>query len=203
MSEKPTFKAEKRENSGKGVARKLRAAGKIPAVCYGGDEVVSLSADPKVLTELLTGPFRTNLVFRLEIEGGSTLEDVMVREYQVDPVRRNLLHADFVAVDPTVKLKVTVPVESTGRAQGVREGGKLRNVRPEVDILALPNEIPVKIVHDVTDVGLGEVVRASELALPDGVEPAYAGDYSVFAVAVQRQAPAFGSEEEESEEAEA
>ncbi len=201
MSNKPTFKAEKRVDSGKGVARKLRAAGKIPAVCYGTDETVSLSADPKVLTELLTGPFRTNLVFRLEIDG-DVLEDVMVREYQLDPVRRTLLHADFVAVDPNQKLKVTVPVKSTGRAKGVREGGKLRNVRPEVDVFALPNEIPVKIVHDVTGVGLNEVVRASELELPEGVEPAYTNDYSVFSVAAQRKAATFG-QDDDAEEAEA
>lgn len=195
MSEKPTFSVATRDDSGKGVARKLRAAGKIPAVVYGANDAIALTADPKELYELLTGPFRTNVIFRLAIEGGESHEYVMVREYQVDPVRRDLLHADFLVVDPATPLKVTVPVETTGRAKGVREGGKLRAVRPEVTISARPDDIPVSIVHDVTEVGLTEVVLASQLTLPDGVAPAYKRDYSVFQVAILR-----GAEEEVEEE---
>lgn len=188
MSDKPTFQVTQRADSGKGVARKLRAAGKIPGVCYGNGENHTVTADPDELYKMLTGPFRTNLVFALAIDDGPTFDYVMVRDYQVDPVRRDLLHADFVVVDPETPVKVTVPVETTGRARGVREGGRLRAVRPEVEITACPGNIPVKLVHDVTPLGLGEAFRASEIELPEGVEFAFKQDYAVFQVNAPRGA---------------
>lgn len=187
MSDKPTFSVEARDASGKGVARKLRAAGMIPGTCYGlSGEAVSITADPENLYKLLTGPRRTNVVFKLAIDNGQSFEHVMVREYQVDPIRRDLLHADFVVVDPEKKVRVTVPVESTGRSKGERAGGKLRSVRPHVEISARPDDIPEKIVYDVTDLGVGESVLASQLTMPEGVEPAYKMNFAVYQIAVPR-----------------
>lgn len=188
MSEKPTFKAQLRESTGKGAARKLRAQGLIPSVCYGsGSENHPLTVDPKELYELLTGPFGTNLVFALEVEGGPSYTHVMVRDYQVDPVRRELLHADLVVLDANTRLKLTVPVTATGRPAGVREGGRLRGVRDEVQVWVKPDDVPVGVEYDVSHMGLDETALASDLDLPEGCEPAYKVDYAVFRILIPRQ----------------
>lgn len=189
MSAKPTFTVQRREDSGKGVARKLRQNDLIPGVCYGFKaESVGVTADPAELYKLLTGPRRTNLVFRLQIEGGAAFEDVMVRDYQIDPIRQQLVHADFLVVDPQEPVTVTVPVLTEGRPKGVREGGRLQMVRAEVPIQSRPSDIPVEVVYDVTELGLGETLLASHLQLPQGCEPAYKVDYAVARIAVPRGA---------------
>lgn len=189
MSAKPTFTVQHRGDSGKGVARKLRQAGLIPGVCYGHNaESQGVTADPSELYKLLTGPRRTNIVFRLEIEGDKTYDDVMVRDYQIDPIRQELVHADFVVVDPATAVTVTIPVETHGRPAGVRAGGRLQMVRAEVPVTTSPASIPVAIQHDVSTLGLGATVLASDLELPDGVEPAYKVDFAVARIAVPRGA---------------
>lgn len=189
MSANPTFTVQKRDDSGKGVARKLRQAGLIPGVCYGHNaESQGVTADPSELYKLLTGPRRTNIVFRLEIEGDKSYDTVMVRDYQIDPIRQELLHADFVVVNPAAPVHVTIPVETHGRAAGVRAGGRLQMVRAEVPVSTSPDAIPEKIEHDVTKLGLGETVLASDLKLPAGVEPAYKVDFAVARIAVPRGA---------------
>lgn len=185
--ERPTFVVEARSESGKGVARKLRAAGKIPGIVYGvGTDAVSVTADPEVLYKLLTGKRRTNLVFNLRIEGGAAYDRVMVREYQIDPIRQELLHADFVVLDPEVPVNVTIPVETTGRPRGVREGGRLQMVRAEVPVTCRPDDIPERVEHDITNLGLGQSLMAGELNLPQGVEPAFKVDYAVAQILVPR-----------------
>ena len=187
MSANPTFTVQSRPESGKGVARKLRQNGLIPGVCYGhGAESTGVTADPAELYKLLTGPRRTNLVFRLEIEGKGGFDSVMVRDYQIDPIRQELLHADFVVVDPEVEVRVTVPVTTSGRPKGVREGGRLQMVRAEVPVTCKPANIPEVVPHDVTNLGLGETLLASQLGLPDGVAPAYKVDYAIARIAVPR-----------------
>lgn len=194
--ERPTFRVEQRTESGKGVARKLRAAGRIPGTCYGaGAEAVSVVADPEVLYKLLTTERRTNMVFRLEIEGGAAYDHVMVREYQIDPIRQALVHADFVVLDPQKRIGVTVPVTTSGRPRGVREGGRLQMIRAEVPVTCRPDDIPVAVDYDVTDLGLGESLLASQLNLPSGVEPAYKVDYAVAQISVPRGARGKGPEE--------
>lgn len=189
MSAKPTFTVQRREDSGKGVARKLRQNGLIPAVCYGHNaDSVGVTADPKELYKLLTGARRTNIVFRLEIEGGNTYEDVMVRDYQINPIRQELIHADFVVVDPENPVLVTVPVITEGRPAGVRAGGRLQMVRAEVPVSSKPADIPVSVPHNVEPLGLDETLLASDLNLPAGVEPAYKVDYAVARIAVPRGA---------------
>lgn len=187
MAALPTFTVQRRADSGKGVARKLRQNGMIPAVCYGHNAPsTGITADPAELYKLLTGPRRTNVVFRLEIEGDSSYDAVMVRDYQIDPIRQELVHADFVVVDPDAPVTVTIPVETTGRPRGVREGGRLQMVRAEIPVTTRPDAIPDKIVHDVTSLGLGGNVLASQLQLPAGVEPAYTVDFAVARIAIPR-----------------
>lgn len=205
LDEKQTVTAEVREASGKGVARKLRAAGKIPATLYGYrlEGAKSLVLDPERMYEVLMTKRRKNIVFRLDVDG-KVLEDVMVKEYQIDPVKRDLLHCDLVAIDPTKPVSVLVPAEAVGRAKGVRAGGRLQMVRDRIPVRCLPNDIPLFIEHDVTKLAMGHAVLASELKLPEGVEPDWPVDFAVVRVAIPRGAnlPEDSADEDEEGESE-
>ena len=186
---KPTFNVEKRETTGKGVARKLRMQNLIPGVCYGDNNTAqAVTADPHVLYKLLTGEFKTNIVFALNIEGGDTIPNVMVRDYQIDPVRRTLLHADFVAVDGDKNLKVNVPIKFEGRPVGVKAGGRFQTIRDDISVWCKPADIPACILLKTDDLKMEDSVMASGLTLPDGVLPAYKVDYTTCRVARPRGA---------------
>src|SRR5689334_13026394 len=120
-----------REKTGhKGAARKLRATGKIPGVCYGASpsgkiEPLSIVVDVKALRAALDPVRKHNTVINLTIEGGPTLH-ALVKEYQVDPVRRDLTHVDLIAVDPNKEVLSTVPLEFNGKPKGAIDGGQIR-----------------------------------------------------------------------------
>lgn len=186
---KPTFNVEKRESTGKGVARKLRMQNLIPGVCYGDNNTAqAVTADPHVLYKLLTGEYKTNIVFALDIEGGDTIPNVMVRDYQIDPVRRTLLHADFVAVDGDKALKVNVPIKFEGRPVGVKAGGRFETIRDDISIWCKPADIPASILFKTDALEMEESVMASGLVLPEGVKPAYKVDYTTCRVSRPRGA---------------
>jgi large subunit ribosomal protein L25 len=116
--------AEPREGKGKGPARRLRRSGKIPAVVYGSKgEPKHLSVDPEALLEAIETPRKFNTLLTLKVGGGEAF--VLFKDYQVDPVSRKLLHADFLEVKLDQPVKVEVPVAITGKAVGTTEGGIL------------------------------------------------------------------------------
>ena len=165
---------ESRQAAGKGVARKLRAAGRIPGICYGkGEPSVSISLDPRALRHLLeqseTG---RNTLINLAVEGGGAFDGkmVLVREIQKDPVEGSYLHADFVAVDVQHAVEVSVPIHITGRAPGVELGGILDQALREIELECLPLAIPSEIVVDVSELDVGQSLHVSDLVLPAGVE---------------------------------
>ncbi len=197
---KPTFTVTKRDNTGKGVARKLRMQNLIPGVCYGNNnEPQAVTADPHVLYKLLTGEYKTNIVFELKIEGGDTLPNVMVRDYQIDPVKRTLQHADFVAVDGDTELKVNVPIKFEGRPAGVKAGGRFETIRDDISVWCKPGDVPKFVLFEISALNMEDSVMASDLELLDGVKPAYKVDYTVCRVSRPRGAVV--TDEEESEEA--
>jgi len=175
-----------RDASGKGVARKLRAAGRIPGVVYGRSQAaVPISLDPKLLRRLLTrGAAGLNTLFELELEGGGALQGtpVLVRDLQRDPVKGDYLHADLLAVDLRQKLQVAVPVHLTGKARGVEFGGILDHSLREIELLCLPTAIPKEIQVDVTELEVGASLHVRDLVLPEGVELRSDGDLSVVSV---------------------
>lgn len=204
--EKSTLRAEVRGDSGKGVARKLRAKGLLPGVVYGSDvESVPLRIDQEELEEVLEGPRGVNTVFELTLDDGTSHELVILRDYQVDPIRRDLIHVDLMVVSPDQEIVVTVPIKPVGRSLGEREGGKLRLIHPEVPVRCTPVTIPTSIEMDVTELGPGGAISASELAFPDGVEGDFKVDYAVARILMPRQnviglEPVGAAEEEEEEE---
>ena len=165
---------ESRQDAGKGVARKLRAAGRIPGVCYGGGEpTISISLDPRALRDLLEqSDAGMNTLINLAVEGGGAFDGkmVLVRELQKDPVEGDYLHADFVAVDVRQTVEVSVPIHITGRAPGVELGGILDQALREIELECLPLAIPSEILVDVGELEVGQSLHVSDLVLPEGVE---------------------------------
>ena len=177
-----------RDASGKGVARKLRAAGRIPGVVYGSSQAaVRISLDPKLLRRVLQrSEAGVNTLFELDVEGGGggalQGKPVLVRELQRDPVKGDYLHADLLAVDLRQRLQVAVPVHLTGKARGVELGGILDHSLREIELLCLPTAIPKEIQVDVSSLDVGSSLHVRDLVLPEGVELRSDLDLSIVSV---------------------
>jgi large subunit ribosomal protein L25 len=166
------MEAEPRTEAGKGPNRRLRASGRVPGVLYGGKkETVALSLDPKAIVEIIRSHGGVNTIFELGLKGATGKENVMIREYQIEPVEHKLLHADLVRVAMDKELTLDVTIELTGTAIGVKQsGGMMDFVTRAVAVSCLPRDIPETLVADVTHLELGHYLRASELKLPSGVK---------------------------------
>lgn len=160
--------AERRSDAGKGVARKLRAAGKVPAVLYGqGLDTTPLTVDSRELTHLLHSSAGSNVLVDLVVDGEEHL--AIPREIQRDHIHSKWVHVDFLAVSRTQTITVNVPVHETGEAVGVKEGGVVEHHLREVQIECLPQDVPDELVIDITNIELGEMVHVSDLVPPAGV----------------------------------
>jgi large subunit ribosomal protein L25 len=162
---------ERRSTLGKNEARRERAKGKIPAVVYGSKKpTVSIHVDRKALTDAFRGGGGENAIFLLKMAGTDQTRHVMVKELQQDPLSRKALHIDFVRIEMTEKIRVKVSVEVTGVAAGVKnEGGILDFVTREIEVECLPGNIPKHIPVDVTALSIGDAIRVSQIAAPEGV----------------------------------
>ncbi len=157
-----------RPESGKGHARRLRQAGRIPAVLYGkGIATQSLSVEPKELEHAWAGELGQNVVLHLQIDGKE--QAVQAVDYQVHPVTRALLHVDFQAVSESEPVLVQVPLEFVGKPKGLVMGGTLRKVYRKVPVKCLPSQIPARLAHDVSSLEIEDSVSVADLALPEGV----------------------------------
>ena len=160
--------AETREGTGKGVARKLRATGVIPAVVYGRRRAAqSITVNPDALQKLLRGEAGMNTLIDLSL-GGKT-STVLVKGLERDPVRGRYLHADFYEVDLTQKVTVSVPIHLVGKAAGTDFGGILDHPLRELLIECLPREIPQRLDVDVTALGVNDSIHVSDLKLAPGL----------------------------------
>jgi large subunit ribosomal protein L25 len=161
-----TVAAEVRTSRGKNEARRTRVAGQIPAVVYGAfQDPISISVNPRELQKLLKSETGYNTIFTLAIAGGESTA-VMVVDEQVDPVKGHWLHADLKRIDLTKRLRVTVPVHTSGEPKGVKvQGGLLEIVTRSVEIECLPDEIPASFTVDVTELLIGQSKRASDLGI--------------------------------------
>ncbi len=162
---------EKRSTTGKGEARRTRVAGRIPGVVYGaGKPTVPISLDRKALADLFREGAGENAIFLLKLAGSDQSRHAMIRELQRDPVSRKPLHIDFVRVLMDVKVTVEVPIEIVGVARGVKtDGGILDLVTREIEIECLPSNIPAHIAVDVSELGIGDAIRVSDLPPIEGV----------------------------------
>lgn len=167
--EQVNLNVELRQETGKGVNRRLRSAGKLPGVVYGLGKNVNIAVDPRPIRKLLTEEGGRNKTLNLQGEGVDG-KVAMIKEYLVDPVSRTLLHVDLLEIDITKKIDVTVALNFTGKAAGVAEGGVLNIVEREVLVRCLPNAIPKHIDIDVSALAIGDSIHLDQVTLPEGIE---------------------------------
>jgi large subunit ribosomal protein L25 len=183
--EAPVLRAARRAHAGKGVARKIRAQGLIPAIFYGGGENIPLSLQPKDLLKILSAG--ENTIFQLELEGETT-EDrkALVRDLQRDPLRGGLLHADLYRISMDVEITVSVPVVLQGMSREVSDvGGIINQLLHEIEIQCLPSLIPHELAIDVSHLGIGEVLHVQDIQVPAGIQVLAAADEVVASVSVR------------------
>jgi len=169
-----TLQAEKREGRGKNEARRLRAAGKIPAVVYGADnhQATEIAVDPRMLLRILHSESGVNTLIGLEGAGLSAGGKVLVKEYQLDPIDHRLLHADFFAVAMDKAIEVTVPIVIKGEPKGVKQqGGVVDFVNREIEVECLPGDIPEHIDVDISELMLHQGIRVRDLPKGDKWKP--------------------------------
>jgi large subunit ribosomal protein L25 len=164
---------EVRTQSGKGSARRARAAGKCPGILYGHKEPpVSLIVDPHALVKSLDKERKRNTVFSLSVAGNgaqTTTVTAMIRDVQIDALSRAVLHVDFIRVSMDEEVKVTVPLVMKGTPVGVVNGGNLHQSMHALPIAAKPDAIPARLEIDVSALNIGEGLHASDLKLGAGV----------------------------------
>jgi large subunit ribosomal protein L25 len=174
--------AQKRVEQGKGPSRRLRVEGKIPAVAYGKKLAATpLAVDPKALRVAITGAHGLNNVIELDVEGKEKIT-AMVREYSHHPVSRAYLHVDFLQVDLGEPVDVSVPFKLVGKAKGIVLGGILQQVVRALPVRCLPQKIPTVIEADVSDLGLNDSLKVSQLKLADGVSVRLGAEQTVASV---------------------
>jgi large subunit ribosomal protein L25 len=166
-----TLEVTRRENAGKGVARKLRAAGKVPAVVYGGHrEPVAITVDRKAVSDLIQkSDHGIRSIFLLKMAGTDQQRHAMIKDTQMDPISRRMTHIDFVRVVMDEVVRVTIPIHVKGTALGVKTGGLLDFQVRELHIECLPGQIPDSIDVDISNLDIHQYIRISELPLPEGV----------------------------------
>lgn len=171
MSTSATLKAEKRTDSGKGVARKLRAAGQIPGVVYGqGDEGLLLTLDALETLNLFNHISVENTIVDLEVDGEKEPISTLVREVQVHPFRPDILHVDFYKIQKGVEVEVNVPLHLQGTAVGVKqEGGVIQQLYHDLPVRTIPSKIPEEIVYDISEMQINDQVLLGNLEFPEGV----------------------------------
>jgi large subunit ribosomal protein L25 len=197
MSMHAKLQAEKREGTGKGVARKLRASGRVPAVVYGqGGEALAVTLDAHDARYLFERISIENTLVEIAVDGERI--ETLVREVQVHPSRAELLHVDFYRVQKGVKLDVEIPVHLTGTPVGVKShGGVVQQVIHELPVLTIPSLIPDSFEVDVSALDVGDSLHVSDIVLPEGVEVQIELDRTVCSVIVPRGLAADEEEEEE------
>ncbi|MEJ2006677.1 MAG: 50S ribosomal protein L25 [Acidobacteriota bacterium] len=171
MAETFNVEAVARETFGKNAARRLRHSGRIPAVVYGGGgPSIPLEVDPKAILRILQSEAGHNAIFTLQIPEKAPAR-VMLRGWQWEPIRGDLLHVDMVRIARDEKLRVRVPIHITGEPQGVKvQGGVFEFTLREVEVECLPDDIPENIAIDVTDLTIGRHLRVSDLPISANVK---------------------------------
>lgn len=168
--EKMSIQAEIREGQGKGAARSLRRSGKVPATLYRAGNAQSIQLVRKELAKLINSVGGEQVMVDLQFADGVN-KLALLKDFQIDPVRSELLHSDFFEVSLTESIKVTVHVATHGEPLGVkRDGGILQHLLREILIECFPDKIPGKIDLDISKLEIGQALHVSDLKLEEGVK---------------------------------
>jgi large subunit ribosomal protein L25 len=160
----------KRDGIGKGPARRLRRAGQVPAILYGGASPVNVAVAPKDVLRLIQGHEGSTQLFRVTLEGTAEAKMAIIRDMQFDPVSDDLIHVDLQEVAMDRAIQVTVAVHAVGESIGVKETqGILEMVLREVRVSVLPANIPAFLEADVSNLAIHDVLTVKDLKVPEGV----------------------------------
>jgi len=188
MSTNATLAASPRDGTGKGVARKLRAVGQVPAVVYGKDvESIHLVVDAREAEHLFQGISVGSTIVDLKIEGEKKPVSTLVREVQVHPFRPALIHIDFMRITAGVAVEVEVPLHVEGQPEGVRvDGGTLEQVIHLIPVKCIPSKIPEALTLDVTALQIGDSLHVSDLETDDDVQILMDEDQTLVSISAPR-----------------
>ncbi len=194
--ERHSIEVKTRTETGKGAARRIRRNGQIPGVVYGrGNEPKSIKVNPQDIEKILF----SNAVIDLSIaEEDNEETTVIIKDFQRDVIKKNLLHVDFQFISMDEKITVSVPLSLEGTAAGVHEGGVLQQLIRNIEIDALPAEIPSEITLDISELEMGNSLSVSDLELPEGID--LVTDLDEVIVTVVTPTELIEEEEEEEEE---
>lgn len=199
MTTTTSLKAWRREGRGKGAARKLRAAGRIPGIVYGKDmEPISIEFGAMEAEHLFQAISVENTIVSVEIEGDEEAHETLVREIQSHAHRYQLIHVDFLRIQTGVAVEVEIPVELVGTPIGVKmNGGMLEQIIHELRVECIPSLIPEMISVDVSALDLEDSLHVSDITLPEGVTVTSDEERTICIVSVPRAVAAEGDEGEE------
>ena len=202
MSEFTTFNAEARERAGKGAARAVRRAGRIPAVIYGDKkDPVSISLDPQEYLKITKQPGFFSTMFDIKI--GGNVEKALARDVQLHPVTDRPLHLDFLRVGKGTEIAVEIPVHFVNElaSPGIKRGGVLNIVRHEIELLCPADNIPQQIEIDLTGLEIGDGIHISAITLPKGVTPTITDrDFTIATIAAPSVMAASDDDESDGED---
>lgn len=191
--ERLTLTVQKREHTGKGAARSLRRSNVIPAVIYRGGGSLPIQIPRKEITKLINSTAGEQVMVNLRFDGGDS-KLALIKDYQLDPTKRELLHVDFFEVSLTEKVRVNVHVTTTGEPIGVkRDKGILQVLLREIEVECLPDKIPGHIRVDISGLEIGQALHVSDLALGEDVKVLTDPSeviVNIIAPAVEEAAPA-------------
>jgi len=169
--------------SGKGVARKLRAEGKLPAVVYGKNlDAQAITVEPKELENALSGEAGWNTLMTLKGAPAVDGKVVVLKDADFHPIRREMISADFHAINLQQKSAFMVPVNVVGTSAGQKMGGSLQLIRKELEVFCLPTEVPQAIDINVEALEIGDTVHIEEVTVPEAVELVHDVNFTVITV---------------------
>jgi len=173
MAEEAIFPAKARERAGKGAARAVRREGLVPGVVYGDNkDPQTISVDPRHIIKQLELGLLYSTIYTIDVDGGAK-EKALPRDVQFHPVTDDPLHIDFMRLRKGSKINVNIPVTfiNEDECPGLAEGGIMNVTRDEVELLCPADAIPNEVECDLTGINIGDTIRISMVALPEGVEP--------------------------------
>ncbi len=174
-----------RHDTGKGESRRLRAAGKVPGICYGAklEKPLAITLNAKELKGSLDPAKGRNTVIDVRVEdesgGPAAVLTAMLWDYQIDKLRRNVTHVDLISIDPDKPIEVEVPLVLVGKAVGTVDGGQIHVERHTLTIRCRPADIPTKFELDITELKIGDALHVKDVTMPSGVQAAVPEGFTV------------------------
>jgi large subunit ribosomal protein L25 len=195
--------AKRRSETGKGAARRIRAAGQVPAVIYGKDqEPIALTVDAKEAYHLFHSISVENTIVNVQVDDDAEVLETLVREIQMHPFRPDIVHVDFYCIQRGVAMEIDVPINYSGTAEGVKFGGVLEVIFHEVRVKCVPSKFPESIEINVSELDVGDSILASAIHVDEDVELLTDPGQTLCLVAVPKEEVVEEEEDLELEEGE-